>query len=176
MMYNDLTQEQAKATFSYVDGQLFWKARSDVPKKWNAKWAGKLAGTISGDRKFVRINGKSYQCHRIIWVMENGPIPKGMQIDHIDGDALNNRIENLRIANHAENARNSRLSKNNVSGFKNVVFDTFCGLWLVSIHADGKTYRKRFKMLEDAVEFARMKRIELHGHFANHGNSLAEAA
>ena len=155
---------------------LFRSFRSDVPPKWNAKWAGKLAGTVSGDRKFVRIHGKSYQCHRIVWVLANGAIPEGMQIDHINGDGTDNRIENLRIASHAENARNSELSKNNANGHKNVVFDAFCGLWLVSLHANGKNHRKRFKMLEDAVEFARVKRMELHGQFANHGKHLAEAA
>jgi len=176
MMYNDLTQKQAKEMFDYVDGQLFWKNRLDMPQKWNTKWAGEKAGTISNDRKTVGVNNKRFQFHRIVWVIFNGEIPPNTQIDHINGNALDNRIENLRLATHSENARNSKISRNNSSGYKNVVWDEFCQLWLVSLYANGKSIRKRFKDLDKAVEFAKVKRMELHGQFANHGQHLAEAA
>jgi hypothetical protein len=49
--------------------------------------------------------------HRVIWEMHNGPIPPGMEIDHIDGNLLNNRLENFRLCNHAENMCNNHRRK-----------------------------------------------------------------
>lgn len=56
----------------------------------------------------VRRDGKEYRAHRIIWELFNGPIPETLLIDHIDGDALNNRIENLRLVNRSQNNWNSK--------------------------------------------------------------------
>lgn len=54
----------------------------------------------------VFFNGKRHCCHRIIWVLHFGSIPDGMVIDHIDGNKLNNRLENLRAVSQAMNMRN----------------------------------------------------------------------
>jgi hypothetical protein len=45
--------------------------------------------------------------HRFIWEMVNGPIPEGKMIDHIDGDGLNNTLENLRLCNLSQNGANA---------------------------------------------------------------------
>ena len=45
--------------------------------------------------------------HRCVWVWHNGEIPDGMEINHIDADRGNNRIENLELVNHSQNMRNA---------------------------------------------------------------------
>lgn len=43
--------------------------------------------------------------HRIVWETHRGPIPEGMEIDHINGDKADNRISNLRVVTHGDNLR-----------------------------------------------------------------------
>lgn len=74
---------------------------------------GLSAGTVLKDKskkpKSWQINtsfGK-FSAHRVVWNLFNGEIPKGLVIDHIDGNPLNNNIKNLRVVSQAENNRNS---------------------------------------------------------------------
>ncbi len=59
-----------------------------------------------------------------------------LDIDHIDGDGLNNCKLNLRLATRAENCRNGR--KRSTSPYKGVAFINSCGRWLAQIHVNGK--------------------------------------
>lgn len=54
----------------------------------------------------VRANKTSMLYHRIVWELVFGPIPKGLQIDHINGNKIDNRIENLRLVTNRENCHN----------------------------------------------------------------------
>jgi len=56
-------------------------------------------------------NRSPKRAHRVIWEMYNGQIPKGMQIDHIDGDCANNRMANLRLATNRENSCNREVGE-----------------------------------------------------------------
>jgi len=56
-----------------------------------------VAGSLSKDRHesySVKVNNKSTRVHRIVWEIHHGDIPKGMMIDHIDRNSLNNKISN----------------------------------------------------------------------------------
>lgn len=91
-------------------GTLSWKWRVDAAKKWNARWAGKTAGSVNR-RGYVSINigGRSYKAHRIAYVHAYGDrLLPGEYIDHANGDPSDNRLINLRIATCAENNANSR--------------------------------------------------------------------
>lgn len=68
----------------------------------------------------IQVLGKVQLAHRIIWQLVHGAIPGGMQIDHIDGNRLNNRIENLRLVTHTLNMRNKATGKDNQTGVKGV--------------------------------------------------------
>src|SRR6185295_2429709 len=65
--------------------------------------------------KLIDKNGKRVEkkCHKLIWVTFNGPIPKGMEIDHINRNKFDNRLENLRLVTRSVNAANcNRTYKN----------------------------------------------------------------
>lgn len=53
------------------------------------------------------VNGKArnFPAHRLLWAWFHGVAPAGMDIDHINGDSLDNRLENLQCITHEENLR-----------------------------------------------------------------------
>lgn len=59
--------------------------------------------------------GKLYKVHRLVWEAFNGPIPEGMQVNHINEDKTDNRLENLNLMTPKENlnwgTRNERAGK-----------------------------------------------------------------
>ena len=61
-----------------------------------------------------------------------------MDIDHRDGDGLNNKKNNLRLATHAQNIMNQRLNKVNTSGYKGVSWHR--NKWRAQIKKDGKRH------------------------------------
>lgn len=67
-----------------------------------------LAGTIVNGYRVVSIrNGavkKQCRVHRVIWIAQNGVIPEGMVVDHINNDKLDNRIENLQLLTPEDNS------------------------------------------------------------------------
>ena len=64
--------------------------------------------------------------------------PDGMETDHINGDSLDNRRENLRICTHAENLRNRKMNSGNKSGYKGVYWFSQRGKWRAAITLNGK--------------------------------------
>jgi len=180
----DLPIEKLHEIFEYREGELYWKERpeSDFSTKnawsvWNSRYVGKMAGNINLDKRLGK-NNKSYkqlkfqgiqaQLHRVIFAMHYGYYPEF--IDHIDGDGLNNRIENLRPCNRNTNGYNQKINTNNVSGYKNVCWSNSHERWVVGIRKNGKKYTKHFKKdeLDEAVEYARELREKLHGDYARH--------
>ena len=86
--------------------------------------------------------GKRVWMHRIL-----GNTPKGMFTDHINGDGLDNRKCNLRVATHSLNMRNKALSKNNDTGKTGVSFRKRKGhgqFYTAKIFINGKSIEKQF--------------------------------
>lgn len=75
--------------------------------KWGTGWAGYVTATNA--------NGKKEKMHQFVFGAK-----KGMDIDHINGDRLDNRKSNLRFATRSQNCANSSERKTNSSGFKGV--------------------------------------------------------
>lgn len=70
--------------------------------------AGQKVGSINSDGYLrVRVNAQEYMVHRLVWkLVTKEDIPEGCMVDHIDRDRCNNRIGNLRLANHEINQNN----------------------------------------------------------------------
>jgi hypothetical protein len=131
---NDLTAEYIRSILDYDPemGIFSWKNRSDVPKRWNARYAGRIAGKTDNKKRIVlKINNKSYLASRIAWIFMTDEWPENL-IDHRDMNPSNNRWDNLREANDSQNQSNRACPNNNKCGVKGV-------------HAVGNRYRAMIK-------------------------------
>ena len=117
--------------------------------------------------KYFSVNGKKYYNHRIIWFLHHKQMPD--YIDHIDGNKLNNKIENLRICNLTENLCNSSIRKDNTSGYKGVSWFKPYKKWKARINIYGKEYHLGyFSKKNEAIEVAKQARLNIHKEFARH--------
>jgi hypothetical protein len=128
---------------------------------------GKIAGGLTKDGYIrIRLYGKEYRAHRIVWEMHNGEIPKGILIDHINRIKTDNRIENLRLATHTQNLQNQP-GRRGVSGLPKGVQLTSSNKFRAKIRINGlSTHLGTFNTAEEAGEAYTKKSIELHGEFA----------
>jgi hypothetical protein len=116
-------------------GKLFWKPRTEAncvrPAWFNAKNAGKEAftATVQHGYRVGLINRTTYQAHRVIWAMQTGDDPGSAQIDHVNRDPSDNRIENLRLATSSQNQANKVGKPGSSSRYKGVNALKGSGLW-----------------------------------------------
>lgn len=113
----DLNAARLRELFNYDEntGSLTWAVKRGPAQPGDA------AGIVSNRGHIkVKVHGKSYQAHRIIWAMVTGEWPP-MDVDHRDCNKTNNRWANLRLASASMNAQNiCRPRKSNTSGFLGV--------------------------------------------------------
>ena len=92
--------------------------------------------------------------------------PDGLQIDHRDGDGLNNRRSNLRVATRSQNMHNRSAYCNNKSGFKGVDFRKEGGKWRAKIRINNKEkHLGMFDSPEEAHEAYCRASEKYHGEF-----------
>lgn len=113
----------------------------------------------------VRINGRSKKIwlHRLLM----GNVQKGMVVDHIDGDGLDNRRSNLRVCTVSQNSMNSHTNKSGSSKYKGVSFIGAKLRFRATILKDGKSkHLGLFNNEVDAAEAYNKAAMELFGEFA----------
>ena len=152
-----ITQQLIKELYEYHDGQLY---RKD---------SGKKAGYLRKDGyTFVGITNTKVLLHRLIFMMFNGYFPK--EVDHINGDRTNSKIENLRGCTSQQNKYNIKMKIDNSSGYKNVYRNKAGNSWAVQIRINGKPkHIGYYKDLELADLVAQEARNKFHKEFACHG-------
>jgi hypothetical protein len=157
------TKEYLHQIFEYKDGHLYWKINKQ------SICAGDKTGTLGSNGYFrTIIKKKSYLVHRLIFLFHYGHLP--LTIDHIDGNPLNNNIDNLREATQSENICNAKLYKNSTSGIKNVYLHKAANKWAVRLSINQKrVFLGLFEDLELADLVAQEARALYHGKFARHG-------
>ena len=99
----------------------------------------------------IGIDGVLYKAHSLVWFYFNGTWPTKV-IDHINGDTLDNRIENLRDVSHQQNSWNLQKAKcNSKSGYLGVDWKPDRKKWRAQIRINGaKKLLGYFDAVEDA--------------------------
>lgn len=154
-----LTQKRLRSRLSYdpVSGICLWtKTRS-------------IAGNIQNGKGIYRrigVDGRWYLAHRLVWFYVHGVWPKN-ELDHIDGNGLNNSLSNLRECNRVENCGNRGPSKNSTTKIKGIHWHKINKRWIVQIGGSkGKRYIGSFKTLTNAKTAYNNAAIEYFGEFA----------
>ena len=131
-----MTLDELRATISYdpETGVFTWLK--------NGKGRYMRAGAVAGSKHcagYVQIyfGGKNYLAHRLAWFWVHGEWPN--EVDHANGDRMDNRLANLRLCSRLENTWNAKTPKTNKSGYKGVSFFKPKQKWRATIKIDGRS-------------------------------------
>lgn len=149
MKIPNFTYDQASQLINYnpITGEFTWKISQGKAKR------GDSVGTIQGGYKKLTLMNEQIKIHRLAWFLSYGAWPSG-QIDHIDGNKLNNALSNLRNVSISINMQNRYATKTKKSGLP----------YGVTLHKSGK-YRAdirigTFATAEEASEaYMKAKRL-----------------
>jgi hypothetical protein len=166
-------QQRLRALFDYdpSTGVLTWRSRTPdqfagehaqrLCNSWNARYAGTAAGSADDGYLKTRIEGESFRCHRIIYKLLTGMEPE--EIDHVDGDKSNNRLQNLAPATHSQNMKNVAKKKRDTNRHPGVFL--VGRRWHVRV---GNNHIGTFGTEQDALA-ARRNEERKRGFSSNHG-------
>lgn len=173
-------QETLRALLDYdpETGELRWKCRPESMfqserhgRTWNTRFATQPAFTAvtgagyhDGD-----LFGVKYLAHRIIWKIVSGVEPR--DIDHVNGNRVDNRLVNLREVSRSTNSKNASLRTDNTSGIVGVHFCARRQRWNAQIKVNRRHINLgHFPSLNDAVA-ARKAAETKYGFHENHGKA-----
>lgn len=152
----NLEEAKSKLNFNPETGEFIWLS---------GKKAGQVAGAFSGEYCCLSIDGKSMGAHRVAWYFVHGYLPK--QIDHINGNPSDNRLENLRESTQSENKQNARTKRNAKSGLKGVCYSKDHKKWRAMIGPRGAVrHLGYFKTAEEAHAAYVKAAKDMYGEFA----------
>ena len=159
-----VTRKYVDSLLNYnVDtGNLCWKTT-----RHNRVKIGQIAGSIdSHGYRQIKIDGMKYLSHRLIWLIMTGAWPNE-QIDHINGNKLDNKWNNLRLASRSQNKINSGIMRTNKSGYKGVFWREDISKWKASIGKDQKRiFIGHYNTKEEAAFAYNKSALKLFGDFA----------
>lgn len=162
-MKPSITQERVRALLDYnADTGVFtWKVRR------GCRSAGSIAGCLHESAAYkcivIRVDGALEKAHRLAWLHVHGLTPD--IIDHINRDATDNRLANLRVATRAQNQANSKRPKQMSSPYRGVTYG-YNGYTAQISHKNKSVYLGRFKTAEEAYVAWCKAAKKLRGDFA----------
>lgn len=170
-----ISVSELRALIEYYpeSGSLRWKARGLA---WfDTRYAGKLCGAIKKGyvQVAIKIDGKCrfFGGHRVAWALFYGQWPDGI-IDHIDGNGMNNSIQNLRCSSYSQNSCNRRDVVGSIK-YRGVYYIKRLDKYGATIKFEGKrNWLGCFKTPQQAAMEYDAAAKKLHGQFAVTNQSL----
>lgn len=172
--------EQLRGLFTYdpTSGVLFWLPRkieafatANAAATWNTRYANKPAGTRMLGKQgrpeavLVGYKGQLYKVHRIIWAIVHGSIPEDLEVDHRNSNPFDNKLDNLRLATHAQNMANRAIRSSRPLSLSGAYIRS--RRFRASISVAGKTkYLGTFNSAEEAHAAYCQAAVLLRGEFA----------
>lgn len=154
-----LTQAELKELLHYdpETGLFTWKVKKSSVNPGDKAGSYDLHGYLT-----VRINYKSYKCHRLAWLYVYGELPIEC-IDHVNRIRDDNRICNLRCVSKRQNQFNLSFNKKNTSGFTGVSYDKSRNKYEANIQVNKrKIFLGRFDDAISASHAYLLAKSELH--------------
>lgn len=148
-LHDWLLYDRSTGKFTWkIMGREWFDSESQQAKR-NKRCAGKPAFTSAQSKGHLcaEIRGRTYLAHRVAWAMEHGYWPPE-DIDHINGDPSDNRIDNLRAVSRSVNAKNRR-----GTGEDSNIQVTASGTFKVKIQINGRSVSKTFPTKHEALSF-----------------------
>lgn len=128
------------------------------------RWLCVIQKTVKYARRLVSVNGQWRWRHMHREVVKT---PKNLDVDHINGNGLDNRKINLRKCSRSCNCANSKFRNNNTSGFRGVTFDRHRKRWKGQIMVKGKNiFLGRFLTAVSAAQSYNQAALKFFGEFA----------
>lgn len=137
----------------YEDGKLYWNYRPEGMKAWNLRFANRQGFTADNGKgyKIGSIHAVRVYAHHVVWCMHHGDWPT-QDIDHINWDRGDNRIENLRQLTHAQNCQNFKDRPLSSSGHRHISWAKERSQWVVKFKFDSsRRFIGRFDTLDAAI-------------------------
>jgi len=156
--------EQMKALLDYVPetGHFVWKVDRRRVRP------GDIAGCVGHHGyRLIRLGGHLRHAHRWVWYWHTGEwLDSHIDLDHINGNRDDNRIENLRIASRCQNMWNGKTRADNKTGYPGVVKPKGRDKWDARIIVKGEFhFLGAFDTYEQAVAARQAAERVLHGEF-----------
>jgi hypothetical protein len=160
-------------------GRLFWLVRprehfvsEKAWKIWNTRHAGTESGSIKPFSAMLRcvvsVNGIKIFRYRLVWALHYDEWR--LNLDHVQGDSLDDRIEQLRPSSQSQNAANARIRSNNTSGIKGVFWEPKRKKWQAQIKVNYKAqFLGRFDDKAEAEAAYMNAARKYFGEFASDG-------
>jgi hypothetical protein len=164
-----VTQEETQAirtSWALHDGVIVWARNANGGKKIGDPVG--FSTRKSGHKNvFLHSGGKlrGYVYARVVWLLHYGEWPS-TEVDHIDCNSQNDKIQNLRLATRSQNCHNTRYGRAD-RPFKGTFQDRRNGKWNCQIQVNGKVHgRYGFSTQQEAYEARLQLAVKLHGEFA----------
>jgi hypothetical protein len=176
------TQEELREILDYdpATGHLIWK------KNRNKSLIGKRAGTIrkswSENKKTkyksirysrtITVFGKMYREHHVTWLWLHNEwsrrdhFPHGLEIDHKNRDATDNRAENLHVVTKSHNNANTKRRYNSTNIYRGVFKERNGKYRAIAVGEKVRYYLGTFECPHEAAKVYNAKVTELWGEFA----------